>query len=105
MKTSMILTIASFLTVAVCMTAKADEDQTAPCGPREKVLAALAKDYHETPLAAGIASNHLQVVEILASDDGQSWTILLSKPDGTSCIVADGEDWQAMPLTEKGDPI
>jgi hypothetical protein len=41
------------------------------------------------------ANGHL--VEVFASNDGTSWTIVVTRPDGWSCIVAVGEDWEMLP--------
>ena len=42
--------------------------------------------------ATNLASNGT-VLEVLASNKG-SWTIILTKPDGMSCVVASGEAWE-----------
>ncbi len=31
------------------------------------------------------------------SRDGKTWTIIISTPDGQSCLVAAGEGWRAVP--------
>jgi hypothetical protein len=31
-----------------------------------------------------------------------TWTIVLTKPDGTSCVVAAGKHWQNLPTTSFG---
>jgi hypothetical protein len=35
------------------------------------------------------------IVEILVSQTG-SWTILVTSPNGTSCVVAVGDYWEAL---------
>jgi hypothetical protein len=67
----------------------------ANCGPRPDLLKQLANKYSEAPVAIGL-SNTGALVEVLTSDSGDTWTILVSKPDGTSCLVAAGEEWQAL---------
>jgi hypothetical protein len=74
----------------------------ANCGPRSELLKALAKQYKEAPTAVGL-SNTGALVEVLTSDRGSTWTILVSKPDGTSCLVAAGEEWQALKRVASGD--
>ncbi len=34
------------------------------------------------------------LIEIWSSDETGSWTMLLSKADGTSCVIASGVSWQ-----------
>jgi hypothetical protein len=67
----------------------------ANCGPRAELLKKLAKQYREAPVAVGLANNGA-LVEVLTSDSGATWTILISDPNGLSCLIAAGEEWQAL---------
>ncbi len=67
------------------------------CGPRETVLEGLAAGYDEAPVAAGLAENGM-LVEVLTATDGTTWTIIASSTDGTACLVASGQSWQAKQL-------
>ncbi len=71
------------------------------CGPREAVLELLGNQYDETTVAVGLA-NSGGVVEVLASNDGSTWTIMLTMPDGNSCVVASGEAWIELLREAKG---
>ena len=44
------------------------------------------------------------VLEVLASTVG-SWTILITRPDGVSCVVTSGEAWDTVPLPVKGEGV
>ena len=66
--------------------------QTA-CSPRTEVVGHLAKKYGEAPVAIGV-TNKGGLVEVLTSGDGNTWTIIVSQPNGTSCMVAAGEGWR-----------
>ena len=55
----------------------------------------LTKQYSEAPVAAGVA-NSGALIEVLTNDGGATWSILVSQPDGTSCLVAAGREWQAL---------
>ncbi len=79
--------------------------QTA-CPTRSAVAERLAGDYAETPIAAGLASSGA-VIEVFTSNDGSTWTIVLTRPEGTSCLVAAGEAWMTLPikLTVKGPDV
>jgi hypothetical protein len=77
----------------------------AGCAARADVLKQLAKQYHEAPVAVGLI-NVGALVEVLTSQDGSTWTILVDRPDGTSCLFAAGEGWQnlkraASPLSDR----
>ncbi len=65
------------------------------CSPRSDVLGHLAKKYGEAPVAIGV-TNKGGLVEVLTTGDGNTWTIIVSTPNGTSCMVAAGEGWRTM---------
>lgn len=58
------------------------------CAPRDQVVAALAERYGETRQVAGITGDSL--MEVFASPAG-TWTLVISRPDGVSCLVAAGD--------------
>jgi len=66
------------------------------CGARTEILAELTKRYSEAPVAVGLANSGV-LVEVLSSDKGATWTIIVSQPNGTSCLVAAGKEWQGVP--------
>jgi hypothetical protein len=84
----------ALLTGILCIPTMADA-ASPKCGPRTEVLSQLAKKYSEVPAAIGLASSGA-LIEVLTSDDGATWTILVSRPNGTSCLVAAGEEWHAL---------
>ncbi|NKB48456.1 MAG: hypothetical protein GKS02_03715 [Alphaproteobacteria bacterium] len=59
---------------------------------RDEVVATLDRDYREVPVAGGIATNG-NIIEVFAAPDGRSWTIIVTRPDGMSSIVAEGDGW------------
>ena len=65
------------------------------CDERAKVLGMLAKKYQEIPVAAGV-TNAGGLVEVLADHKGGTWTIIVTTPQGISCLVAAGEGWRNM---------
>lgn len=78
--------------LAAAIGVAASSAQAATCGPRNDLLAALAKDYHERPTAIGL-SNTGRLVEVLTREDGRSWTLIITSPQGISCVVDAGGDW------------
>jgi hypothetical protein len=56
----------------------------------------LAGKYKEAPVASGISSNGA-LIEVLSTEEGDTWTILLTAPNGTSCVVDTGQAWQPKP--------
>ncbi len=69
--------------------------QTQRCDQRARVIGHLAQKYQEAPVAIGVTASG-GMVEVLTSGDGGTWTIILSDPNGTSCLVAAGEGWRAL---------
>ncbi len=71
------------------------EAQRPVCMARPDLLEHLAERYGEVPVAFGI-TNSGGLVEVLATYDGATWTIIVTSPQGTACIVAAGEGWRRM---------
>jgi hypothetical protein len=80
--------------------AQAPQDQ---CNDRASVVALLAKKYKEAPVAAGVARGG-GLVEVLSTGDGETWTIIVTTPQGRSCLIAAGEGWRAREALE-GQPL
>ena len=90
------LRIAAGLSLAFASTwtlAPAAAAEQAACSPRDNVVGHLAKKYGEVPVAIGV-TNKGGLVEVLTTSDGDTWTIIVSMPNGTSCLVAAGEGWR-----------
>ena len=65
------------------------------CGPRDSIRGQLTENYKETPIASGIAANG-RLVEVFSTPDGRTWTIVITTPNGISCLAASGESWQTL---------
>jgi hypothetical protein len=63
------------------------------CAARNEVLTKLASDFREQPASVALTSDG-QLLEVLKSDSKLTWSILITSPNGVSCIVAAGESWQ-----------
>jgi hypothetical protein len=80
---------------ALCAVASAASAQTAGtpmCAPRADIVSQLEKKYGETRRGAGL-QNRGAVTEVFASAETGTWTIIVTRPDGTACAVAAGEAW------------
>ena len=51
--------------------------------------------FSETPIAIGLAGNNV-VLEVFSNGDGSTWTMVLTRPDGMSCVLATGEGWETL---------
>ena len=63
-----------------------------PCGPHADVLSHLAQRYGEKPQVVALTDQG-NLMEIVVSPAG-TWTILITQPQGPSCIVATGKEWE-----------
>lgn len=75
--------------------AASEVDPERRCEQRGTILAFLKHRYAEKPVAMGLAANG-GLIEVLASHDGQTFTIIVTNPDGRACMVAAGKDWQSV---------
>ncbi len=62
------------------------------CNSRDKVPELLSETYSEAPVAAGVTNNG-GLVEVLSTSDGNTWSMIITSPQGMSCLVAAGEGW------------
>ena len=93
MRISMITAWFSFALVPVSALSSFEAAAQTACSPRNDVVGHLAKKYGEAPVALGV-TNKGGLVEVLTTGDGTTWTIIVSQPNGTSCMVAAGEGWR-----------
>lgn len=69
------------------------------CGKRDTIVQRLQEKYGETRQSMGLQRNN-GVVEIFASPESGTWTILVTMPNGMTCLVAAGEAWEGHVATE-----
>ena len=79
------------------------------CGTRDSVIETIKGKYGEVWRGAGL-SGPTAIFEIWASDAWPgTWTILLTTPNGLTCVMAEGDGWHdaggVEPDTMAGDPV
>ena len=78
--------------------------QQARCAERDGIVTRLTEKYGETRQSIGLGTNNT-MVEVFASGDTGSWTILVTDAEGVSCLVASGQAFEtlaeAMAVPEK----
>ena len=55
----------------------------------------LSDKYREAPVALGITHNG-GLIEVLSTAKGETWSIIITSPQGMSCLVAAGEGWKSL---------
>lgn len=88
----------AFALLAMVVAAPAFAEVRAPsgaptCDKRPAVMSQLENKYSEKPVAIGVANNG-GIVEVLTTKEGNTWTIVITLPNGMTCLVAAGEDWE-----------
>ena len=95
-----VLVLAAVLVIAAAGPATA---QAVKCGPHDKVLDRLEKGYGEHPVGIGVTQQG-DLLEIVASTGG-SWSVVISKPNGITCLVAAGDGWRSLDGKGPKDPL
>jgi len=65
------------------------------CAERAGLVAALARDWGEAPAFRGLDAGG-RLVELFVAPSG-SWSLVVTVPDGTACLVGAGEDALIVP--------
>ncbi len=94
--------LATLVTLS-CLIAPTALAQQPVCGSHKTVADTLKKRYAETPVSMGVTVGGA-VVEIYASPEG-TWTLLITQPNGVTCLIAAGKDWENLPKLAKGAAI
>ncbi len=92
---------ATALAVALVVGFRATASAQSLCTTRAEVTKQLDSGYSEAPVAIGLSRNGV-VVEVFSTSDGSTWTMIITMPDGTSCMMAAGEAWENLPASLRG---
>ena len=68
------------------------------CAPRAVVIERLATGYGETRQSIGLGAQGA-VVEVFASIETGTWTILVTTPGGMTCLAASGQSFESLSET------
>ncbi len=73
----------------------------AVCLAHADLVKQLSTRYAEEPMGIGLG-NDGNVMQLFTSKDGNTWTLVRTLPDGTSCMMAGGEAWADTPTPVAG---
>ena len=73
------------------------------CGSHGAISENLNKGYAEAPVSMGVTTSG-SVIEVFASETG-TWTLVITQPNGLSCLIAAGQDWESLPTLVSGAKI
>lgn len=97
-----IVASAVLLTAATTNFSAANAQNMSVCLPHADAVSKLKATYEEQKIGLGLGQRGSSVVELFVSDTG-TWTVLVTKTNGMSCIAASGDNWTTSPLLA-GDP-
>lgn len=69
------------------------------CFPRDDLVTALEREFGETLRSQAYVDG--AIAETFAAETG-AWTLVITRPDGVSCIMLAGELWT---VVVAGDPV
>lgn len=77
------------------------------CAKRAHVTKRLSEVYGERVVLGGLQKGGQSVMEVWASDQTGSYTVLITRSDGISCVIFVGTDYFAVPVQQvtEGDPL
>ena len=77
----------------------------APCAPRDMLIERLDEQYGEQLQSLGLQPDG-SILEIYANLETGTFTVLVSRPDGSSCMSGSGQMWEqnVQPLDKPGEP-
>ncbi len=70
------------------------------CMPHDDFRVELHRNFSEAPVAIAIANNGA-LIELYAKRDQSSWTLVMTRPGGLSCVLVAGEEWNELPIREE----
>ena len=72
------------------------------CAQRDTVVERLQSHYSETLAGGGLheSSTNQMMVEVWASQETGTFTVILTSPEGVACVVATGTDWYQTELAQ-----
>ena len=91
--------IAALIALAISSPATAQQ----MCGERDQIVAALQAQFGETASDTALQETG-NVVEVYRNRESGTWTILVTLPNGMTCLVAAGSAWEHLPDPDPGDP-
>jgi len=73
------------------------------CGEHEDIVQALKLNWQEDRTAIGLSSTGA-VMEVYSSAEG-TWTLLMTTPEGSTCLISAGEYFETIKVAEVGEGV
>ncbi|MAM62081.1 hypothetical protein [Maritimibacter sp. UBA3975] len=97
--------LTSLTAAALLALPQAAAAQSNTCAARDRVVEHLSDRFGEARQSIGLATGN-RVVEMFASPETGTWTLVMTTPDGRSCIIGAGQAWERLDeeVTPAGQP-
>lgn len=91
---------------AILLTVQGARADTLTCIERATLMTRLAELYGESRQMVGLAGPD-GIVEVFASPETGSWTLIVTRPDGIACLLAAGTAFERVDAAPArlGDPV
>ncbi len=83
---------------------RAPASARAVCTSHTEMTNLLDSRHSESKVAIGLESNG-RLVEVFSTGDGSTWTIVITTPQGESCVIANGEAWYIREIVAGGPQV
>jgi len=81
------------LTAGLVIGLAAPASAQSACVAHDELARMLDGKYSERSVAVGLEASG-RLFEVFAADDGATWTMVITTPEGSSCVIAVGNEWQ-----------
>ena len=85
-----------FATLVFAIAAPSIAQAQTVCAQRESIITQLKKQFGESERGVGLSGAEA-LVEIWSSEKTGTWTIVMTRPNGITCVMASGESWIESP--------
>ena len=65
------------------------------CIDRDTLMIHLSRDWGEAAVGQGVMADG-SLAQVFRSDGGETWSIVITRPNGLACVVLVGSDWETM---------
>jgi hypothetical protein len=89
--------------ILICLAPSAAFAQQSPCGPTGAVEKRIHDQYGETIVGAGVVAGG--ILFTLANPISGSFTILLRRPDGQTCVLMGGTGYATLESIKPGTDL
>ena len=72
-----------------------------PCGNGAAFIAHLEKEWGEGPTALALDAGG-RMIHVLTNPDTGTWSMLMTRPGGVTCLITHGSAWERIPMTGPG---